>query len=43
MSRRSTPQRLHAVRRAATVARLVGEGELGDRAESLVASWEGSG
>jgi hypothetical protein len=40
MSRRSTPDRLHQARRAATVARLIGEGELPDRAEAVVAAWE---
>ena len=40
MSRRSTPERLHHARRAAIVERLVGNGELRDRAEALVASWE---
>ena len=40
MSRRSTPERLHHARRAATIERLVGEGELRERAESLVATWE---
>jgi hypothetical protein len=40
MSRRSTPERLHNARRAANIERLVGEGELRERAEALVASWE---
>lgn len=40
MSRRSTPERLHAARRAATVARLISERELAERAEALVAEWE---
>ena len=40
MSRRSTPERLHHARRAAIVERLVGDGELRERAESLVARWE---
>ena len=40
MSRRSTPERLHHARRAAIVERLVGDGELRERAEALVASWE---
>src|SRR5215212_2755811 len=40
MSRRSTPERLHHARRAATVARLIGEREARDAAEHLVASWE---
>lgn len=40
MSRRSTPERLHAARRAATVARLIGEGVSPDRAEAQVGAWE---
>jgi len=40
MSRRSTPERLHQARRAATVARLIGERQPPERAERLVASWE---
>jgi hypothetical protein len=40
MSRRSTPERLHEARRAATIERLVGDGELRERAERLVALWE---
>ena len=40
MSRRSTPDRIYAARRAATIARLVGDGQLRDRAEALVARWE---
>jgi hypothetical protein len=40
MSRRSTPERLHEARRAANVQRLIGEGELPDRAEALVAARE---
>jgi hypothetical protein len=40
MSRRSTPERLHQARRAANVNRLIGEGELPDRAEAIVAAWE---
>ena len=40
MSRRSTPERLHLARRAANVQRLMGEGELPERAEELVAAWE---
>lgn len=40
MSRRSTPARLNDARRAATVARLIGEGQLQARAESKVAAWE---
>lgn len=40
MSRRSTPARLSDARRAATVNRLTGEGELPTRAEAKVAAWE---
>lgn len=40
MARRSTPERLHHAGRAATVARLIAEGELPDRAQQLVAAWE---
>ena len=40
MSRRSTPERLHAARREATRQRLMGEGELPDQAERLIAQWE---
>ena len=40
MSCRSTPERLHAARRAATLARLIGDGELPDRAETALAGWE---
>jgi hypothetical protein len=39
MARRSTPERLHAARRAATVARLIGEGELPCRANELADLW----
>jgi hypothetical protein len=40
MSRRADPERIHEARRAATVERLVGEGEIRSRAEGLVARWE---
>ena len=40
MSRRSTPEHLHQARRAAVIERLVGERELRERAEALVAAWE---
>jgi hypothetical protein len=40
MSRRSTPERLDAARRAAALARLIGDGELPDRAEDWIARWE---
>jgi hypothetical protein len=40
MSRRSTPERLYAAGRAATINRLIGTGELPDRAEAQVAAWE---
>jgi uncharacterized membrane protein len=39
-SRRSTPERLHQARLAAVVERLVGEGELRERATSVVSAWE---
>ena len=40
MSRRSTPERLHAARREATKQRLIGEGGTPDQAERLIAQWE---
>jgi hypothetical protein len=40
MSRRSTPEHLDEARRAATLRRLIGEGELQERAESLLVTWE---
>ena len=40
MSRRSTPERLDAARRAAALARLVSDGELPERAEAALARWE---
>jgi hypothetical protein len=40
MSRRSTPERLQAARRAATLARLVSAGMLPDRAAAALAAWE---
>jgi hypothetical protein len=40
MSRRSTPERLHAARREATLRRLIGEGELPQRAEAWITAWE---
>lgn len=40
MSRRSTPERLDAARRAATLARLIGEGVSPERAESWLVDWE---
>jgi hypothetical protein len=40
MSRRSTPERLDAARRAAFLVRLVREGELPDQAEAWIARWE---
>jgi hypothetical protein len=40
MSRRSTPERLHAARRIATLNRLIGDGELPDRAEMWIQAWE---
>ena len=40
MSRRSTPERLDAARRAAALARLISDGELPERAEAALARWE---
>jgi hypothetical protein len=40
MSRRSTPPRLDAARREATLARLISDGELPRRAEDWLARWE---
>ena len=40
MSRRSTPERLDAARRAAALARLISDGELPEPAEAALASWE---
>lgn len=40
MSRRSTPERLNTARRAATLARLVSDGVLPDRAEAWLVRWE---
>jgi hypothetical protein len=40
MSRRSTPERLDAARRAATLNRLIGDGELPARAEASLVAWE---
>jgi hypothetical protein len=40
MSRRSTPERFYQAHRSGTVQRLLGEGELPQRAEALVAAWE---
>jgi len=40
MSRRSTPERLHTARRAATLNRLVFQGEIPDRAEAWISRWE---
>ena len=40
MSRRSTPERLHAARREGTLRRLILAGELPDRAERLIVAWE---
>ena len=39
MSRRSTPERLDATRRAATLARLVSGGLLPEQAEAALAAW----
>jgi hypothetical protein len=40
MSRRPDPERIRQAHRAGTINRLIGEGELPDRAEGLVAAWE---
>jgi hypothetical protein len=40
MSRRSPPERLDAARRAATLARLIGDGELPGPAEAALVAWE---
>src|SRR6478736_7455136 len=39
MSRRSTSERIYQAHRSGTLTRLIGEGELPDRAEALVAAW----
>jgi len=43
MSRRSTPERIYQASRAGTLTRLIGQGELPERAEALVAAWEARG
>ena len=40
MSSRPDPKRIYEAQRAGTLRRLIGEGELPDRAERLVAQWE---
>jgi hypothetical protein len=40
MSRRADAERIHAARRAATLARLIGDGRLPERVEALIARWE---
>ena len=40
MARRSTPDRIYQIRRIAAINRLIGEGELQERAEALVTAWE---
>jgi hypothetical protein len=40
MTRRSTPERLHAARREATLRRLIGEGESPECAEIWIGEWE---
>ena len=40
MSRRSTPERIDAAWREGTKQRLIGDGELPDRAEALLVAWE---
>jgi hypothetical protein len=39
MSRRADPERLYAARREATLRRLIGDGELPERAEEWIARW----
>ena len=39
MSRRSTPERIDGVRRAATRSRLVGEGVTEETADAWIAAW----
>ena len=40
MSRRSTPERLEAARRAAVRNRLIGEGVTEETADAWIAAWE---
>jgi hypothetical protein len=40
MSRRPDPARIEAARRDAHRNRLIGEGELPDRADALIAAWD---
>jgi hypothetical protein len=40
MSRRSTPERIHAARRAATRNRLIGERMNEETADAWIAAWE---
>jgi hypothetical protein len=40
MSRRPDPVRINEARRAATRSRLLGEGELPDRVDRLIAAWQ---
>lgn len=40
MARRSTPEWIYEAHRAGTIQRLIGEGELPERAEALVTEWE---
>ena len=40
MSRRSTPERIDAARRAATRNRLIGEGATEPTADAWIAAWE---
>jgi hypothetical protein len=40
MSRRSTPERLDAARRAAALARLISDGELPEEAEAALRAWD---
>jgi hypothetical protein len=40
VARRPDPERIYEARREATLNRLIGEGELPDRAEALLVAWE---
>jgi hypothetical protein len=40
MARRPDPERIYAAERSAVVQRLIGEGELPERAEARVSAWE---
>jgi hypothetical protein len=40
VARRPDPERIYEARREATLNRLIGEGELPDRAKALLVAWE---